>query len=86
MYAGRLGMSTHTHAKVKHPWTNGKAERAIRTLMEMWHTKTRFKNRAHRKKELIRFVNYYNTVKLHKGIANNTSMEQLMNYFYPGEL
>ncbi len=26
--------------KVKHPWTNGKAERVIRTLMEMWHDKT----------------------------------------------
>lgn len=74
------------HTKVKHPWTNGKAERVIRTLMDMWHRETRFKNRAHRKKELIRFVNYYNTVKPHKGIDNNTPMEQLMNYFYPEEL
>jgi len=72
--------------KVKHPWTNGKAERVIRTLIEMWHDKTEFKNRERRKKELIRFVNYYNTVKPHKGIDNLTPMEKLINYFYPEEM
>jgi len=72
--------------KVKCPQTNGKAERVIRTLMEMWHDKTRFKSRAHRKTELIRFVNYYNTVKPHKGIDGLTPMEKLINYFYPEEL
>ena len=39
--------------KVKTPRTNGKAERVIRTLMDMWHRKTHFKSRAHRKTELI---------------------------------
>lgn len=72
--------------KVKHPWTNGKAERVIRTLMEMWHSKTEFKNRNHRRLELIRFVNYYNTVKTHKGIDENTPMEKLISYFFPEEL
>ena len=72
--------------KVRTPQTNGKAERVIRTLMEMWHEKTVFKSRAHRKMELIRFVNWYNTVKPHKGIENRTPMEQLINYFYPTEL
>lgn len=72
--------------KVKHPYTNGKAERVIRTLLEQWHRKTVFKSRAHRKVELIRFVNWYNTVKPHKGIDNRTPMEQLINYFYPQEL
>ena len=72
--------------KVKHPYTNGKAERVIRTLMEQWHYKTIFKSRAHRKIELIRFVNWYNTVKPHRGIENRTPMEQLINYFYPQEL
>src|SRR3990167_3788787 len=72
--------------KVRTPQTNGKAERVIRTLMEMWHEKTRFNSRAHRKIELIRFVNWYNTVKPHKGINNRTPMEQLINYFYPQEL
>jgi transposase InsO family protein len=43
--------------KVKSPQTHGKAEHVIRTLMDIWHTKTHFKGRVHRKTELIRFVN-----------------------------
>lgn len=72
--------------KVKTPRTNGKAERVIRTLKDMWHSRTQFKSKAHRKQELIRFVNYYNTVKPHKGIDNLTPMEKLISYFYPTEL
>lgn len=72
--------------KVKTPQTNGKAERVIRTLIEQWHNKTLFKDRRHRKIELIRFLNWYNTVKPHKGIDNQTPMEKLINYFYPQEL
>ncbi len=72
--------------KVKTPKTNGKAERVIKTLQEMWLNKTRFKSRVHRKQELARFVNYYNTVKPHKSLKNQTPMETLINYFYPQEL
>jgi len=54
--------------------------------MEMWHQKTIFKSRIHRKTELIRFVNYYNTVKPHKGIENMTPLEKLIQYFYPENL
>lgn len=68
------------------PRTNGKAERVIKTIQDMWLKKTRFSSRTHRKQELIRFVNWYNTVKPHKGINNLTPMEQLINYFYPQEL
>lgn len=72
--------------KPRRPQTNGKAERVIRTLLEMWHNKTQFNSRQHRKTELIRFVNYYNTVKPHKGINNRTPLEQLVHYFYPVNL
>jgi transposase InsO family protein len=72
--------------RVKTPRTNGKAERVIRTIMEMWHNKTHFNSRAHRKTELIRFVNWYNTVKPHKGINGQTPMERLIDYFYPDSL
>lgn len=72
--------------KVKTPRTNGKAERAIRTLMQMWHRKHVFKNRNHRRIELIRFVNYYNTVKPHQGINNLTPIEKLIEYFYPDSI
>jgi len=68
--------------RIKRPQTNGKAERVIRTLMDMWHNKIEFNNRKHRKKELIRFINFYNTVKPHKGINNLTPHEKLIEYFY----
>ncbi len=64
--------------RVKPPRTNGKAERIIRTIIDMWHKKTEFKSKAHRQQELIRFVNWYNTVKLHKGINNLTPMKKLI--------
>jgi len=70
----------------KTPRTNGKAERVIRTIMEMWHEKTRFDSSAHRKNELKRFVNYYNGVKPHKGIDGMTPEEKLIAYFYPENL
>lgn len=72
--------------KVKHPYTNGKAERVIRTLVEQWHRKTVFKSRIHRQTELNRFINWYNTVKPHKGIGGQTPIEKLTEYFYPNEL
>jgi len=72
--------------KARHPYTNGKAERVIRTITEMWHQKTRFKNRIHRKTELTRFINFYNTVKPHKSLNGKTPMEALIDYFYPSEL
>ena len=72
--------------RVKRPQTNGKAERVIRTIMDMWHNKTRFKSSAHRKTELVRFINFYNGVKPHKGINGMTPEEKLKEYFYPEKL
>ncbi len=72
--------------KVKTPRTNGKAERVIKTIMDMWHNKTQFSSSAHRKNELRRFINYYNGVKPHKGIGGLTPEEKLLEYFYPEKL
>jgi len=69
--------------RVRNPKTNGKAERVIRTIMEMWHEKTRFASSVHRKTELIRFVNFYNTVKPHASLDGLTPLEKLLDYFYP---
>ena len=69
--------------RVRRPQTNGKAERVIRTLMEMWHNKIEFKSSAHRKNELKRFINYYNLVKPHKSIDGLTPIEKLITYFFP---
>jgi len=72
--------------RVRTPRTNGKAERVIRTLMEQWHNRTHFVSSAHRKNELKRFVNYYNSVKPHRSLDGVTPMEKLLEYFYPNEL
>jgi transposase InsO family protein len=67
--------------RVNRPQTNGKAERVIRTLMEMWHSQQTFKDSAHRHIELNRFINFYNTVKPHKSLNNATPYEILNAYF-----
>ena len=68
-----------------HPQTNGKAERVIRTLMEQWYCNEYFTSQYMRKRSLVRFVNYYNCTKPHKGIDNQTPLERLCLYFYPEE-
>lgn len=67
--------------RIARPQTNGKAERVIRTLMEMWHDKHTFTDTEHRRKELHRFVNFYNTVKPHKSLKGDTPFEVLQAYF-----
>lgn len=67
--------------RIARPQTNGKAERVIRTLMEMWHDSIEFKDPLHRQTELNRFINFYNTVKPHKGLNNSTPYEILESYF-----
>lgn len=67
--------------RVARPQTNVKAERVIRTLMEMWHQQQVFRDAQHRQLELARFIHFYNTVKPHKGLNNATRYEILMTYF-----
>jgi len=67
--------------RVKRPQTNGKEERVIKTLMDMWHEKHIFDSRQDRQITLARFVNFYNTVKPHAGINNMTPCELLPEYF-----
>ena len=67
--------------RINRPQTNGKAERVIRTLMDMWHSQICFKDRTNRRIQLFRFVNFYNTVKPHKGLNNDTLYEILNTYF-----
>lgn len=68
--------------RVRRPQTNGKAERVIKTLLDMWHAATVFVSREHRQRELARFINFYNTIKPHAGIANMTPYEKLTHYFF----
>lgn len=61
--------------------TNSKAERIIRTLMGMWHDRMEFVDGEHRKKELCRFINFYNTVKPYAGLNAKTLFEALQASF-----
>lgn len=77
-----LSWITQWFTRINRPQTNGKAERVIRTIMEMWHSKHQFKTREERKLSLYRFVNWYNTVKPHKWIDNKTPYEYISNFYY----
>jgi len=50
--------------RVKRSETNGKAERVIRTLMEMWHRKEEFKDLRQRQISLLRFINFWGWLRL----------------------
>lgn len=67
--------------KVKHPWTNGKAERVIKTLMTEWHSRTRSNHisRAHRRRHLYAYVDWYNQVRIHQSI-NSTPYQRLEQF------
>ena len=49
--------------------------------MDMWHSQTYFKDCADRRIQLFRFINFYNTVKPHKSLNNDTPYEILIVYF-----
>ena len=68
--------------KVKHPWTNGKAERVIQTLMKEWHSRTRSNHisRHHRRRHLYAYVDWYNQVRPHQSLAGHSPLERLESF------
>ena len=55
--------------KPRHPWTNGKAERVIRTIMEEWYGKAReCKTRKERRQSLYQYVDWYNHKRNHMAL------------------
>lgn len=71
--------------KVKHPWTNGKAERVIRTLMEQWHRAEAFSSRSQRRSSLYRYVDRYNHERAHMSLDNQTPVHRLAHYYLRGD-
>lgn len=90
-YKGKNGHALHDYCvkqeidqrftKVKHPWTNGKAERVIQTLMKEWHGRTRSNHisRAHRRRHLYAYVDWYNQSRVHQSIQS-TPLQRLETY------
>jgi transposase InsO family protein len=68
----------------RHPQTNGKAERVIRTLMEEWHAGFRSMEcvtREQRKQSLQAYARHYNFERKHKGINDLTPIQRITNYY-----
>lgn len=66
--------------KIKHPWTNGKAERVIRTLMEEWHRGRTFNDRDGRRRSLYAYIDHYNQVRPHLSLNLKSPLEYLEDY------
>ncbi|SCC10071.1 Integrase core domain-containing protein [Gilliamella intestini] len=66
------------------PQKNGKAEIVIRTLNCDVHNQQIFNDSKERKLKLKHFINFYNTVKPHKGISGKTPYAFLADYFNHG--
>jgi transposase InsO family protein len=68
--------------KPRHPQTNGKAERVIKTIMaECFSRNGRgFPSRDHRRKFLYAFVNWYNQVRPHESLGDVPPLARLEAY------
>lgn len=68
--------------KVRHPWTNGKAERVIKTIMTECFSKSgrSFESREHRRRFLYAFVNWYNTVRPHESLGGIPPLKRLHSF------
>lgn len=81
----RLGIEQR-FTKPYHPWTNGKAERVIKTIVYEWFIPNRdkFKNIEEVKKSLYEYVDWYNHQRKHQGINNLTPFQRLAQFYDQG--
>lgn len=65
--------------KPNHPYTNGKAERVIKTIMtECFGRSGRgFPSRDHRRRFLYAFVNWYNTTRPHESLGSVSPLQRI---------
>jgi transposase InsO family protein len=67
----------HTRTQVRHPWTNGRAERFIGTLQRECAYRDQFHDDAERALAIALFVPWYNTRRPHRGLGGLTPLAWL---------
>jgi len=81
-----MGLARHQiiqqHTKPRHPQTNGKAERVIRTIMTECFVRNgrSFSSRDQRRKFLYAFVNWYNTTRPHESLDGIPPIQRIEAY------
>lgn len=70
------------HTKPRHPQTNGKAERVIKTIMTECFSRSgrTFPSRDHRRRFLYAFVNWYNLVRPHDSLGGVPPFQRIEAY------
>jgi transposase InsO family protein len=73
---------TQSFTKPRHPYTNGKAERVIKTIMAECFARSgrTFASREHRRKFLYAFVSWYNQVRPHESLGGVPPLARLEAY------
>jgi transposase InsO family protein len=71
----------HKRTKVKHPWTNGQAERIIQSIKKGTVKKVFYKNHKQMKQGLIKWANDYNMKKKLKSIKLLTPYQKMVEYY-----
>jgi len=71
----------HRKTKVKHPWTNGLAERMVRTTKENTIKVTRFKNVSEAIQDFKKFQNYHNHQRKLRVLQNRTPYEKMIGWY-----
>jgi transposase InsO family protein len=67
----------HTRTKVRHPWTNGRAERFIGTVQRECAYRDHFTSDAERALAIALFVPWYNTQRPHRALDGFTPADWL---------
>jgi len=71
----------HRKTKVKHPWTNGMAERMVRTAKENTIKVTRYQNVSEAIQDFKRFQSYHNHSRKLKMLQNRTPYEKMIEWY-----
>lgn len=71
--------------KPRHPWTNGKAERVIQTILREWYRATVFTSYDQRRQSLYTFVEQYNHHRPHMSLHGLTPMAKLTSLERSGD-